>query len=308
MKRQKSDFSLRQVEVFARACELKSFSRAARAVLLSQPTVSEHVAALERTLGARLFDRLRKEVTPTQAGRVFYEYALRLLALQREAASAIDGLTGAVRGELILGGSTIPGVYLLPRWVKGFLEKFPAIEVTVRVGDTHHIADEVVEGRIEAAVVGSAIEDRRLKCQPVDRDELVLAVPSGHAWSRRAVVRPEELAGQPFILRERGSAQRETLESILRAHAPGCLESLRIRCQVESTEAVKEAIKAGLGVSILSSWALETELKGKVFHALRLEGVDMHRELFLIHHLQRSLSPSCRHFLAHVGATARRGK
>ncbi|MBI5367448.1 MAG: LysR family transcriptional regulator [Planctomycetes bacterium] len=307
MKQLKTDFSLRQVEVFARAYEMKSFARAARAVFLAQPTVSEHIAALERTLGTPLFDRLRREVVPTQAGRIFYDFAVRLLALQREAVQAVDGLTGAVRGELRLGGSTVPGVYLLPRWVRGFQKKFPGIRVSVKVGDTRAIAEEVLEGRIEAAVVGSAVSDRRLKCQPVDRDELVVAVPAGHPWSRRATVKPVELCGVPYISRERGSAQRETVERLLAEHAPGCLERLAVACEVESTEAVKEAIKAGLGVSILSAWALETELAAKVLCVLRLEGIKLERELFLIHHLQRTLAPPCRHFLAHVAAILAKG-
>ena len=140
---------LRRLEVFAKVAELGSFSRAAEALFLTQPTVSEHVRALEDELGVQLLDRLGRGATPTRAGQLLLGYAQRMLALAREAQQALDQFQGRMSGELVVGGSTIPGEYVLPALIGQFKAKYPEISVSLLIGDSRQVSEWVEEGRVE---------------------------------------------------------------------------------------------------------------------------------------------------------------
>src|SRR5207249_3295440 len=146
---------LRRLEVFAKVAELGSFSRAADALSLTQPTVSEHVRALEDELGVPLLDRLGRGATPTHAGRLLLGYARRMLALQREAQQALDQFQGRMSGELIVGGSTIPGEYVLPALIGRFKGKYPDISICLLIGSSRQVTEWVEAGRAEVGVVGA---------------------------------------------------------------------------------------------------------------------------------------------------------
>ncbi|MCE9584955.1 MAG: LysR family transcriptional regulator [Planctomycetes bacterium] len=293
------DFSLRQIEVFCQVAEQRSFSKAAVAVFLSQPTVSEHMAALERTLGARLFDRVRGSVTLTRAGQVFFEHAHRMLQMQRDAVRALDDLKGAVRGQLDLGGSTIPGTYILPGVVHSFRETHPDVKVSIRCGDSAEIVEMVASGKIEIGLVGSKVKRRGVKAEEISKDELVVICPPGHAWAKKRQVEPSDLAGEAFVMREFGSGTRETVEKQLAEAGVG---PLNVPVEVGSTEEVKESVKAGLGVSIVSRRAIGTELAAGALAAVRVKGLDMSRALTLIVSDERTLSGICRAFVEHLQA------
>ena len=148
---------LRQLEIFAKVAELGSFSRAAEALSLTQPTVSEHIRALEHELGLRLLDRLGRGAAVTPAGRLLLSHAHRLLALSREARQAMDGFLGKMSGELLVGASTIPGEYILPPLIGEFKAKFPDISITLLIGDSQAAVDWVGDGRAELGVVGARL-------------------------------------------------------------------------------------------------------------------------------------------------------
>src|SRR6266851_6491364 len=153
---------LRRLEIFAKVAELGSFSRAAEALFLTQPTVSEHVRALEDELGVQLLDRLGRGATPTHAGRLLLGYARRMLALQREARQALDQFQGRMSGELVVGGSTIPGEYVLPALIGTFKTKYPDISVSLLIGDSRQVTEWVEDGRVELAIVGARPTQRVL--------------------------------------------------------------------------------------------------------------------------------------------------
>src|SRR3990172_1855834 len=140
---------LRQLDIFVKIVDLKSFSKAAEAVYLTQPTVSGHIQSLEEELGIKILDRLGREVVPTRAGKVLYDYARRLVALRDEARQALDQLTGRMKGEIVLGGSTIPGEYLMPTMIGRFRDKYPEVTVVLKIGDTTDIVNRVLDGECE---------------------------------------------------------------------------------------------------------------------------------------------------------------
>jgi DNA-binding transcriptional LysR family regulator len=218
---------LRQLEAFARVVETCSFSRAAGALRLTQSTVSEHVRLLEEEVGTRLLDRLGRVTMPTRAGELLFGYAQRMLALRAEAVQDLQRLLGQVAGALAVGGSTIPGEYVLPPLIGAFREKFPGVSITLQISDTRQIVEAVLAGRVELGVVGAPPAHRAVRAVQLMPDELVVVVPPGHAWVRRKVVTVEELRPEPLIVREPGSGSRAAAERALEEAGLG-LEQLRV--------------------------------------------------------------------------------
>jgi DNA-binding transcriptional LysR family regulator len=299
------DFDLRQLEIFRKVVELESFSRAAEAVSLAQASVSERIATLESMLGVRLLDRLGRMVVPTKAGEILYKHAVLLLEMKKTASLEMLAFLGLEEGEICVGGSTIPGEYILPKMICRFREKFPKITVTLIIADTHDIEKRVLEGGIELAVVGSKGKEARLAYYELWRDELVLAVPFNHPWGDREEVALEELPTAPFILREPGSATLLTMEGYL---SPLGLDTLQVVARFGTSSAVKEGIKAGLGVSILSSRALKTEIETGILKTLKIKGVSMERRFFLIKNRKRAASPLCHALFDFLIASAQEQK
>jgi DNA-binding transcriptional LysR family regulator len=295
---------LRALEVFCKIVELQSFSRAAEAVFLTQPTVSGHIKALETELGLRLFDRAGKTVTPTRAGEILYGYARRILALREEAQQAINEHKGGLTGHMTLGGNNIPGAYILPPLVAAFKREHPEVTIALHVRGSRDIVRGVIDGTCEVGMVGARFEEGRAHYEPFAQDELVLAVPAAHPWAGRSTVRLAELPGQPFIMRERGSGTRKVMEQALTGHAldPG---KLRVVLEVTGNEAVRQALKAGAGISIISRRAVEDDIRHKAVAALRIHGVRLVRDFFLVTHKSRSRSPLGKAFLSFLERTGR---
>jgi len=294
---------LRALEVFCKILELRSFSRAAEAVFLTQPTVSGHIKALETELGLRLFDRAGKTVTPTRAGEILYGYARRILALREEARQAINDHKGGLKGHLTLGASNIPGAYILPSLVAAFKREHPEVTISLHISGSRDIVRGVIDGTCEVGMVGARFEEGRVHYEPFAQDELVLAVAAAHPWATRSTVRLTELAGQPFIMRERGSGTRKVMEQALIGHTvdPG---SLRVVLEVTGNEAVRQALKAGAGISVISRRAIEDDIRHKTVAALRIRGIRLVRDFFLVTHKSRSRSPLAKAFLSFLEQSA----
>lgn len=298
------DFDLRQLEIFCKVVELKSFSKAADAVFLAQASVSERIATLERMVGIKLLDRLGRQVVLTKAGELLYKHALLLLDMKRVVSLEMQDFLGLKKGEVHMGGSTIPGEYILPGILGRFYKKYPSISVVLTVADTKEIEERVLEGRLELGVVGSKTTHRSLISHALWKDELVLAVPAAHRWAKKNEISIEQIAEEPFIIREVGSGTLRILEDYLRASGAKGLDSFNISARFGTSTAVKEGVKAGLGVSILSLKALKTEIGTGLIRALRISSLPMSRDFYLIHDKRRSSSPICRAILDFLIATS----
>lgn len=279
-----------QLHIFCRVVECKSFSKAAEAVHLSQPTVSSHIKDLEEHFKCPLIDRLSKEAAPTAAGRLLYGYARRMLALREEAETALAQHQGRMQGPLIIGGSTIPGGYLLPRAIGKFKLRHPQIRPALIIADTQRIIAGIGDGTIEVGVVGAETRDKKILQERLIEDQMCLIVPAHHPWSGSKAVRLEQLLREPFIVREQGSGTLAAIQERLRQK--GCnVEELNIVAEMGSTEAVRQGIRDGIGVSILSTLAVSEDLESGALKALSVEGLDLTRSLYITRHRQRSLSP-----------------
>ena len=290
---------IRALEVFCKIVELKSFSKAAEAVYLTQPTVSGHIKGLEEFVGLKLLDRLGREVVLTKAGELLYGYAKQILALRNQALQALEEYKGSLKGHLIIGGSNIPGEYVLPALLARFKAQHPEISITLRIGDSREIARGVLEGTYELGAVGAKFDDGQLIYTKLLEDELVVALPPEHAWASRTAVSLAELLGQPIILREVGSGSRKVLEDALRS-AGLDTSSLTVVAELGSTEAIRQALKGGAGVSVISFRAIQEDLEHGTLHMIPLEGLRLTRDFYLIYHKNRSRSPLCETFATFV--------
>lgn len=281
---------IKKLDVFCKVVELKSFTKAAEAAQLSQPTVSEHLRNLEEELGVKLVDRLGRKVEPTPVGRLLYSHAVRLLRLQQETLQAVAQFNGVLSGEVRIGASTIPGTYILPGLLGSFRRQHPAVKPLVHISDSRTTASRVIDGTFDLGLVGAIWNERSLEWTALFSDTLVVAVHPGHPLAGRPSLAIDQLGRHPFILREPGSGTRKILARILEQH--GYKETdLDEVAVLGSNEAIKEAVKADLGISVLSARSIAEDVEGGKLAAVSLEQVATERPIYLIQRKNREPSP-----------------
>ena len=288
---------IRRLQAFSKVYELRSFSRAGEELMLSQPTISAHVLALEEELGAQLFDRLGRSVLPTQAGEVLFRYAQSVFTELEHARSDILALSRRVAGELVIGGSTIPAHYILPRLLARYLATYPEVHLELQSGDTQEVTAMVLEGLIHIGVVGAATNHPDLIFHPIQDDALVLVAPTdldipdltGEDWQGHLIT-------LPWILREQGSGTREALRVALEQVGQD-LRAIHSVLTVHSSLAVLECVEAGLGVSVVSQLAATPYLSRRVIRQLRAPHLRMRRQFFTVYHAKRYQFPALKAFL-----------
>lgn len=288
--------SIRQLQVFVTLVEHGSFTRAARHLGLSQSTVSGHIADLERRLGMRLVGRERSGVTPTGAGEVLLKPARDALRAERNARMAATELSGVLRGSLTLGGSTIPAGYVVPDLVRRFHRKHEGIRVHLMTGDSSEIVEFVAGGDVDVGIVGARPRQRGLQVASIAEDELVLIVPQSHEFAGRRSVTTDDVLVQPMVVREEGSGTRKTMFDALGADVSE--NELDVVCRVGSTEAVKAFVRAGLGVSFVSSLAVKDEQAAGALVVVPVKGLRVRRKFHLVAREAAEISPAGRAFWA----------
>ena len=283
--------NLWQLKIFKAIVEQKSFSKAGQIVHLSQPTVSSHLKELEEHFGCRLIDRMPRQATATRAGELLYTYAVRLLDLYEETETAIHQFHNRVRGRIRIGGSTIPGSYILPKRIGGFTRRHPRVFISLIIKDTQQILEDIRQQRVTLGVVGARSEDKNIIQTRIVDDDMQLILPPDHRPAQsRTPISQEELLSLPFIVRETGSGTLKSIADSLQSI--GCsMEDLNIAAEMGSTQAVLEGIKNGAGVSILSTLAVADDLATGRLAGIKIEGVDLKRSFYLSRHRHKSLSP-----------------
>ena len=303
MRMDRVDFGFRELEIFCKVVELESFSRAAEAVFLAQASVSERVASLEKKVGTRLLDRLGRKVVPTTAGEIMHKHATLMLEMKHNAQQELERLLGLEKGMITMGGSTIPGEYILPDLIGQFKKRYPQITVNLSIADSADIEQRVLKGQFELGVVGWESVHPNLLVRNLWSDELVLAVPAHHPWAGRHAVAVDELRETPFIIREEGSATLKIMQQQLSTAERGPVK-LNVVARMGSSTAVKEGIKSGLGLSILSSRAVRMEVEAGLLKVLRIKGLALMRNFYLIRNRLRIAAPACQAMLDFLRSSA----
>jgi len=290
--------TLSQLRTFCTVARLNSFSRAAEKLHLTQPAISAQVVALEDFLKVQLFERLGKKISLSEAGRIVLTAAEEILARLQGLDQELSDLREMKSGRLAIGASQVVGVYLLPELLANFHNEFPGIALDVRVEPTRQIVGMLLEGVVDVGIVGEGahIADERIAMKPVLRDELVLVVPSNHIFAQMKSVRPASLVQMPFVLPRRDSASAESVLEQLAA------EGIRPQSVMElgNIGAVKRAVEAGLGISIVSRLAVAHELKDGRLKSVPLEGMTLERPISLCWHHDKPFSRATEAFIGFV--------
>ncbi len=279
-----------QLSIYCKVVELKGFSKAAESIHLSQPTVSSHIKDLEAHFDCRLIDRVGKTAIPTKVGEILYDYACRLISLRDKAESAIAEFQGEIKGRLTMGGSTIPGGYILPQVIGRYRKNYPKAVISLVIGDTDKIINSIVSGELEFGIVGALAVDKRIFQEKLVEDEMYVIVSASHKWAKRSTIKLEQLIKEPFIVRQRGSGTLKSIQNSLIEREIDS-EHLDIVAELGSTSAVIQGIKSNVGISILSPIAVADELQAGSLKKINVPDLDLTRSFYLTRHKERTMSP-----------------
>ena len=260
--------NLRHLETFVKIVELKSFTKAGEELHLTQPTVSKQMVDLERYFDVRLIDRTKRGLALTRAGEILFKYARDFLALQEETQAAIASFKGLKRGTIRVGASSIPGVYVLPPVLKRFREAYEGVQISLVISDTKGILDKLEQGDLDIGFVGAKDETRKISYQSFLDDIIVFVAPPDYPDT----IRLEELHEQPLLVREAGSGTRRCFDAAMKKKGVGPAD-LRVVAELGDTQAIKQAVKEGMGVAYLSWRAITEELERKTVKVLKVEGL-----------------------------------
>jgi DNA-binding transcriptional LysR family regulator len=279
--------NLHHLRVFARVAESGGFTRAAQALHLSQPAVSKAVRELERQTGVPLFERAGRATRLTAAGEALFARARELFAVEQSAEEELRALRGLNGGVLRVGASTTVATYLLFPYLARFRRANPGVELRVASANTRAIARALLERRLDIALVEGPVRHSRIEVVPWREDELVVIVPPDHRLATRRSIQLQELAGEPLIVREPGSGTRKVAERALAAHdvAP------QVTLQLGSTEAIKQAVAAGLGLAFVSRVAVSEQVKLGRIAAVRVREAALGRMLTELRLIGRAAGP-----------------
>lgn len=290
------NMDFKQIEAFVNVVKYKSFSKAADASFLSQPTISTHISTLEKELGMQLIHRTSKEALPTKQGKLFYKYALMMLNTREKAIFSLKELSTNVSGILEIQSSSIPGEYIVPKLMTQFKQTNPQVKFYVEQSDSMTVTKNLLENKGELGFTGTKVEND-LTYLPLMKDEAVLITPLEAKFKvlEGKKLKFEDFVDEPFILREQGSATRKEFEDEI-ARLGYNPNKLKIIARMNSMESIKNAVSCGLGVSIVSKIAVEKQLGRDNFLAFNIEGYNLGRKFYLVYNKKVTLSPRAEAF------------
>lgn len=287
------------LKVFITVADKKNFSKAAKALNLTQPAISFQIQTLEQYYQTMLFDRVNRHVKLTEAGELLLEYALSMNDLQSQLERKMQQLTGHVKGTLMIGASRTVGEYIMPYIICAFKNEYTDVDITLEIYNTKHVEELVLSNHLDVGLVESQVKHDELMFQSILEDELVIVVPITHPWAEREEVTLDELAGEPFIIREPGSGSRLVFEQAL-IDAEFDVESLNIIMEIGNITAIKSAIISGLGISVMSKWAARDMVEGKMASIVRIKDLKMPRRFNILLNENHFESEACSHFIHYL--------
>lgn len=288
---------IHQLRIFISVFKNKSFSKASDELYLTQPTVSDHIKSLEDELNCKLFDRLGRTIIPTKEAEVLFNHAIEIIEKADSIKDLLGNLKKEISGDLIIGASTIPGTYLMPPIMAKFKKTYPSISFHILISDSRDIVEKISRNELLIGIVGAKLTNSQITYTPFLEDELI--VVSSPVLTKNKQMTLKELMKLPIVLREEGSGTRKETERILENNNIS-LENIKVAGIFGSTDAVKQAVKAGLGVSILSRFAVKDELKYGIFKEIKLSDIQMKRMFYIVTHKKRTLPTAYNLFIENL--------
>lgn len=288
--------TLHQLRIFKTVVDMKSFTRAAESLSLTQSAVTHQVQTLERSLGSPVFQPGHRPTELTEVGTALYERAGRILALVRETSDALDAIAGLKSGSVRIAGDTTVGVYVLPDAMAGFRRLHPEIELSLEVVNRRGVRELLLGGDADIGVAGRLWDDDLLGAEPFLDNQLLCFSAPDHQLVRQEPLEPAQLLEGPLLLREAGSGTRESAEAILLEHGV----DPRPAMQMASNGALKRAVARGLGVTILSTYAVRLELQLGHLRVLEVRGFPVNRRWHVVWTRERILGPAAQAFRSYL--------
>ncbi|HEY3275835.1 MAG TPA: selenium metabolism-associated LysR family transcriptional regulator [Syntrophorhabdaceae bacterium] len=284
---------LRHLETFVRIAELKSFTKAAEMLYLTQPTVSKQIVDLERFFEVKLIDRTKRSVVLTKAGEILLKYAIEFMALKKETIDAIDAFRGLKKGTMLLGASTIPGTYMLPRLLGLFNRQYEGIQLRLLISDSKDVLNMTDLGEIDIGFVGAKDDTRKIDYKKIIDDTIVIAAPKDYPDT----IPLASLKDYPLIAREPGSGTRNAFDLAM-ARFSSSQDGLKTVAELSSTQAIKEAVKGGMGLTYISRMAIGDELAHKELKVVRVEGLpEIRRSFYMVTKKGKTPLPQVKAFM-----------
>jgi DNA-binding transcriptional LysR family regulator len=275
----------RRLQVFHTVARLLSFTKAAESLHMTQPAVTFQVRQLEEYFNTRLFDRTHNRISLTEAGETVYQYADRIFEQYAEMENAVREMTGEISGSLTIGASTTIAEYMLPALLGDFRTQYPDVTIHLKVSNTDGIVTMVENNTIDLGVVEAPVGNKNLVVDKCRDDRLVAIVPPGHELASRKVIKMTELLDYPFICREEGSGTREVIEGHI-CKTDECRHTMKIAMELGSPEAVKGAVEAGMGISVVSNATIQKELRLGTLVAVQIDP-PLERPFSFVHQKQK---------------------
>jgi DNA-binding transcriptional LysR family regulator len=296
---------LRHLETFAKIAELKSFTKAAEELFLTQPTVSKQIVDLERYFQVKLIDRTKRSVALTRAGDILLKYARDFLYLKKETVDAIAAFRGLKTGKLLIGASTIPGIYVLPQVIKLFKRMYEGIQIKLLISDTVDILNKTESGETDIGFVGAKDATRKVEYRKLVDDTILIAAPLDYPDSMPV----QELTNYPVIGRETGSGTRNAFDLALKKLRRFSHSDLKIVAELTDTQAIKESVKNGMGMAYISKMAVTDELaRGTVKH-LHVEGFpEIKRSFYMVTKRGKTPLPQVKALIEIIDGWRKHGK
>ena len=291
-------FTLDQLRILKAISTEGSFKRAADSLYVSQPAISLQVQNLEKQLNVPLFDRGGRRAQLTEAGHLLLSYGERVISLCQETCRAIEDLQNLQGGTLIVGASQTTGTYLIPRMIGLFRQKYPDVSVQLQVHSTRRTSWAVANGQVDLAIIGGEVPtdlQETLNIIPYADDELALILPPSHSLVQETAIQKEDLYKLNFITLDSQSTIRKVIDKVLTCYEIDP-KRLKIEMELNSIEAIKNAVQSGLGAAFVSTTAIEKELQMGVLHQARINNVTIGRTLSVIVNPNRYCSKAAEAF------------
>ncbi len=282
----------RQLETFIEVANLKSFSRAAEKLYITQPTVTNHIQNLEKELGTILINRSGKNISLTEAGKLLYKYAVNIINCCEMAKFDLASYKGRIQGHINIYSSSVPRKYILPNIITKFFNKYPDVTFSILDEDSKKVVNSIINGDTDFGIVGAKYPHNNLDYIELMKDKLLIITPNNSKFNKPnySILTLDEIRDQNLLLREEGSGTRNLLEDKL-YNVGTSIDDFNIVAYIEDTETIKELVHLGTGISFISEKAVIDDIKLNKYKVYYLKDIDLSRKFYFVYHNKRQLSP-----------------
>ncbi len=280
----------KQLETFVAIAKYKSFSNAAKHLYLTQPTISNHISALEKELKTTLINRTTKKISLTKAGKILYKYSIDILNIKDRIIFSLGEFNGTIEGQLEIAASTIPEQFFLPNLLGNFNKSYPDVKYILMKYDTKEVIEKIIRNEIDFGFVGAKLDSNNLEYVEIMEDDIILVGPNNKKFENIDEITFDELIQQPIIIREEGSGTRKAFEDIL-CNNNLEINDLNIFATIENTEAIKECVRKELGLTLISQKAVKCDIALGKLKKIDIKDISIQRKFYFVYGKNTVLSP-----------------